>query len=73
MACQDIDLYRVNNNDEGIYHILSQIIHTKEGFDLFLRISTIVANKNNLVNLVDNEGFTPLLAYLRVYNENAER
>ena len=54
-------LTRVFQNDEGIYHKLSSSLIDKNGLDVFYKVFKIVGNEDNLLNLCDHSGFTPLL------------
>ena len=57
---KDIDLALSDNEDRGIYHLISSVMSEKEGIELFHKILKLVGNKNDLLNLVDSLGFTPM-------------
>ena len=70
---KDLDLSITNNDDQGIYHFLSSVITSEEGIKLFNKVIELVGNNNNIVNLIDADGFTPLLLYVKTFSDKANQ
>lgn len=67
-----LDLTKISIADTCVFHDLAGLLKYKEGRLLFYKIISIFQQQNlkidNLINLVDNLGFTPLLKIIQAYS-----
>ena len=67
-----LDLTKISIADTCVFHDLAAFLKCREGRRLFYKIIEMLKQKNikidNLINLVDNLGFTPLLKIMQSYS-----
>ena len=70
-SMKELDILAINN-DQGIYHHLSDIVVSEAGLKIFSAILKMVSNTKNLLNIVDHEGFTPLHHIFKKFTAGAQ-
>jgi len=68
----DLDLTKINESDEGVYHLLAKVILQKNAIELYKTISAKIKNKNSIESFVDAEGFTPFLRLVQTFANGAQ-
>lgn len=68
----DLDLTKINESDEGVYHLLAKVILEKGAIELYKTISEKIKNKNSIESFVDAQGFTPFLRLIQTFANGAQ-
>ena len=66
-------LHKISKNNSCILHSISKLSMTVKGEEIINTILNLLYNNlDNLINLVDDQGYTPIHKLVRYFGENAQ-